>query len=68
MAKHALDPPEVPSAPRIVDYDRKSAKIEWWAPPENPSVHHYIVEMQVQDCSLYIITYTQKQQRYGVRV
>ena len=46
MAKHALDPPQVPCAPRVVDYDRKSAKIEWWAPSENPSVHHYLVEMQ----------------------
>ena len=46
MAKHALDRPEVPAAPRIVDYDKKSAKIEWWAPSENPNVHHYVIEMQ----------------------
>jgi hypothetical protein len=45
VAKHAIDHPEIPSTPRIVDFDRKSAKLEWWAPPVN-NIKHYIVEMQ----------------------
>lgn len=45
VAKHALDPPAVPSTPRIVDYDKKSAKLEWWAPSDN-NIKHYIVEVQ----------------------
>ena len=45
IAKHAVDPPEIPATPRIVDFDRKSAKLEWWAPSGN-NIKHYIVEMQ----------------------
>ena len=45
MAKHAVDPPARPEMPRIVDFDRKSAKLEWWAPADS-NIKHYIVEMQ----------------------
>jgi len=45
VAKHAVDPPEIPSTPRILDYDKKSAKLEWWAPSET-NIKHYIVEAQ----------------------
>jgi len=45
IAKHALDPPVMPATPRVVDFDRKSAKLEWWAPSDN-NIKHYIIEMQ----------------------
>lgn len=45
VAKHAVDPPEIPSTPRVVDFDKKSAKLEWWAPSET-NIKHYIVEAQ----------------------
>ena len=43
VAKHARDPPMQPDTPRIVDYDKKWAKLEWWAPSES-DITHYIVE------------------------
>ena len=45
QAKDALDPPEQPADPRIVDYDRKWVQLQWWAPSQS-NIKHYIVEMQ----------------------
>ena len=45
QAKEALDPPEQPADPRIVDYDRKWVQLQWWAPSQS-NIKHYIVEMQ----------------------
>ena len=43
VAKHAVDPPIQPDTPRIVDFDTKWVKLEWWA-PNNSDIKHYIVE------------------------
>ena len=43
VAKHAQDPPMQPDIPRIVDYDKKWVKLEWWAPSET-DITHYIIE------------------------
>ena len=43
IAKHAVDPPLQPATPRVVDWDRKWAKLEWWAPSES-DIKHYVVE------------------------
>ena len=32
VAKHAVDPPLQPATPNVTDWDRKWAKLEWWAP------------------------------------
>ena len=45
QAKDALDPPEQPADPRIVDYDRKWVQLQWWAPSQS-NIKHYIIEMQ----------------------
>ena len=43
VAKHAVDPPLQPATPRVVDFDRKWAKLEWWA-PSGSDIKHYVVE------------------------
>ena len=45
MAKDALDPPDQPADPRIVDYDTKWVQLQWWAPSQS-NIKHYIIEMQ----------------------
>ena len=45
MAKEALDPPEPPATPRIVNYDKTYVELQWWAPSES-DIKHYIIEMQ----------------------
>ena len=43
IAKHAVDPPLQPATPRVTDWDRKWAKLEWWAPSES-DIKHYVIE------------------------
>lgn len=45
MAKSALDPPEPPATPRVVNYDKTYVELEWWAPSES-NIKHYIIEAQ----------------------
>ena len=45
MAKEALDPPNPPADPRIVNYDKTLVDLQWWA-PDNTDIRHYIIEMQ----------------------
>lgn len=45
MAKCALDPPEPPATPRIVNYDKNFVELQWWAPSES-NIKHYIIEAQ----------------------
>ena len=45
MSKCALDPPEPPATPRVVNYDKTYVELQWWA-PEQSDIKHYIIEMQ----------------------
>ncbi len=45
MAKDALDPPEPPATPRVVNYDKNYVELQWWAPDES-NIKHYIIEAQ----------------------
>jgi len=45
VAKDALDPPNPPDPPRVVNYDKNFVEIQWWA-PEKSDIKHYIIEAQ----------------------
>ena len=45
QAKDALDPPDPPATPRIVNYDKTYVELQWWA-PEQSDIKHYIIEAQ----------------------
>ena len=45
MSKEALDPPEPPANPRVVNYDKTYVELQWWA-PDKSDIKHYIIEMQ----------------------
>ena len=45
MAKDALDPPDPPATPRIVNYDKTYVELQWWAPDQS-DIKHYVIEAQ----------------------